>query len=172
MRYGNSRFAELFGKLFKPAPRLQNLIDYHKEQIGGKYISISFRFTTLLGDFTDCTGAALPVAERQPLIEKCLHAISEIAKTAPSHDRILVTADSSTFLAQAAALSHVYVIPGKVGHIDYDNDDDVNMKTFLDFLLIADAEAVYLCKSGKMYKSAFAQTAAMVHNKPFEVKEC
>jgi len=63
-------------------------------------------------------------------------------------------------------------IPGKVGHIDYDNDDDVNMKTFLDFLLIADAEAVYLCKSGKMYKSAFAQTAAMVHNKPFEVKEC
>lgn len=63
MRYGNSRFAELFGKLFKPAPRLQNLIDYHKEQIGGKYISISFRFTTLLGDFTDCTGAALPVAE-------------------------------------------------------------------------------------------------------------
>ena len=172
MRYGNSRFAELFGKLFKPAPRLQNLIDYHKEQIGGKYISISFRFTTLLGDFTDCTGAALPVAERQPLIEKCLHAISQIAKTAPSHDRILVTADSSTFLAQAAALSHVYVIPGKVGHIDYDNDDDVNMKTFLDFLLIADAEAVYLCKSGKMYKSAFAQTAAMVHNKPFEVKEC
>ena len=46
------------------------------------------------------------------------------------------------------------------------------MKTFLDFLLIADAEAVYLCKSGKMYKSAFAQTAAMVHSKPFEVKEC
>lgn len=171
MRCGNHRFAELFPILFKPAPRLQQLIEYHLERIGGTYISISFRFTTLLGDFNDCTGPALPEQERQPLIDKCLKAISDISSIAPRHDRVLLTADSCTFLRQAAKLPNVYVIPGKVGHIDYENNDDVNMKTFLDFLLISKAEAVYLGKSGKMYKSAFAQTASMVNNRPFNIIE-
>ncbi|WP_294559025.1 hypothetical protein [uncultured Bacteroides sp.] len=167
----DKEFRVLFNELFKPAPRLQQLIDYHLERIGGTYISISFRFTTLLGDFNDCTGPALPEQERQPLIDKCLKAINDISSIAPLHDRILLTADSCTFLRQAAKLPNVYVIPGKVGHIDYESNDDVNMKTFLDFLLISKAEAVYLGKSGKMYKSAFAQTASMVNNRPFNIIE-
>ena len=171
MRSGNARFSELFNELFKPVSRLQDMIDEQQRCLGNRYISVSFRFTTLLGDFTDCTGPALPVEERQPLISKCLDAILQLSKTAPAHDKILVTADSSTFLEQVSQLPDVYVIPGKVGHIDYDADDEVNLKTFLDFLLIAQAEAVYLVKAENMYNSAFAKTAAMVNNRPFTLIE-
>lgn len=164
-------FSEKFHELFRPVPRLQTLIDEHLANIGGKYISISFRFTTLLGDFTDCTGTPLPPEERADLIERSLEAISAISQQAPAHDRILVTADSETFLSKAKQMNNVYVIPGKVGHIDYDHGDDVNMKTFLDFFLISKAEKVYLARSGKMYRSAFAKTAALVNDKPFEVYE-
>lgn len=177
-------FSKCFKELFRPCERLQKEIAYHKQQIGGKYISISFRFTTLLGDFTDCAGAPLPKDEREEYIEACLDTIREIHKSAPLHDYILITADSSTFLesvqketwnsetAESVKLLKPYIIPGKVGHIDYEHGDDVNMKTFLDFLMIADAEAVYLVKYKKMYGSAFAKTAAMVNNKAFTQYDC
>lgn len=168
----NVDFSNCFQKLFKPCSRLQEELVYHKMQIGGQYISISFRFTTLLGDFTDCTGAPLLEAEREQYITTCLEAVNSIRATAPAHHRILITADSSTFLSRVQQTPGVYVIPGKVGHIDYDSGDDVNMKTFLDFLMIADAKAVYLVKHGRMYGSAFAKTAACVHNRPFHIFEC
>lgn len=164
-------FPTLFHQLFKPHPRLQQEIDRHKKGIGGRYISISFRFTTLLGDFTDCTGTPLPEKERERLLMASLRAVDDIRRKAPAHDVVLVTADSSTFLARVAGLPRVYVVPGKVGHVDYDHGDDVNMKTFLDFMLISEAEAVFLAKGPGMYNSAFAKTAAMVNNRPFSVHE-
>ncbi|GAB6869350.1 hypothetical protein [Bacteroides rodentium] len=167
----NKEFSVAFNELFKPALKLQNEIDYHLSQIQGTFISISFRFTTLLGDFKDCTGKPLPMEERKVLIEKCLNVVAEIRKNAPAHKKVLVTADSPTFVDRVKHLSDVYVIPGKVGHIDYQCDDDVNMKTFLDFFMISKAEKVYLARTGNMYNSAFAKTAAMVNNKPFEVYE-
>lgn len=164
-------FSQLFNELFKPCVRVQKEIDFHLSKIGGSYISISFRFTTLLGDFTDCTGKPLPLNKRKKLIEDSLEAISEIVKKAPKHDKILVTADSSTFLEHVKDMENVYIIPGKIGHIDYDHGDDVNMKTFLDFFMISKAEAVYLAKGPGMYNSAFAKTAAMLNDKPFGVYE-
>lgn len=164
-------FSQLFNELFQPCDRLQKEIDYHQSIIEGSYISISFRFTTLLGDFTDCTGKPLPLDKRDKLIKESLEAINEIVKKAPKHDKILVTADSYTFLEHVKNLENVYIIPGKIGHIDYDHGDDVNMKTFLDFFMISRAEAVYLAKGSGMYNSAFAKTAAMVNDKRFEVYE-
>ena len=162
-------FPKRFHELFKPCERLQKEIDFHLQNIGAPYISISFRFTTLLGDFTDCTGAPLPEDEQKDLIERSLNVVHEIASHAPVHDKILITADSEKFLSRVQDVRNVYVIPGKVGHIDYDHGDDVNMKTFLDFFMISKAEKVYLAKGSQMYNSAFAKTAAMVNNKPFEI---
>lgn len=164
-------FAQLFNELFKPCDRLQDEINYHLSKIGGSYISISFRFTTLLGDFTDCTGKPLREGEKEKLIQDSLSAIKSISTSAPMHDKILVTADSCTFIERVKNMDGIYVIPGKIGHIDYDHGDDVNMKTFLDFFMISKAEAVYLAKGPGMYNSAFAKTAAMVNDKPFEVYE-
>lgn len=169
--YDGVNFSKAFNILFKPTAKLQQQIDYHLEKIGGKYISISYRFTTLLGDFKDCTTTVLSIEERNELINKCLNIVAEIRKQAPVHKRVLVTADSPTFIERVKQLPDVYVIPGKIGHIDYQHDDDVNMKTFLDFFLISKAEKVYLAKSGQMYRSTFAKTAAMVNDKPFEMYE-
>ena len=166
----NCDFSRLFNTLFKLSDRLQQELEHHLELIHGKYISISFRFTTLLGDFNDCTGTPLDADSKEKLILDSLQAIKEISRNAPQHEKILVTADSQTFLRRIT-MPDVYVIPGKIGHIDYDHGDDVNMKTFLDFFMISKAEAVYLAKGPGMYNSAFAKTAAMVNDKPFEVFE-
>lgn len=85
----NKEFSVAFNELFKPALKLQNEIDYHLSQIQGTFISISFRFTTLLGDFKDCTGKPLPMEERKVLIEKCLNVVAEIRKNAPAHKKYL-----------------------------------------------------------------------------------
>ena len=171
MYLSDFHFSDNFNKLFRPCERLQKEIVFHLQQMGEDFISISFRFTTLLGDFTDCTEVPLPENEQILLIEKSLEAVSRISAEAPAHDKILVTADSEKYLERAKKLKNVYIVPGKTGHIDYDHSDEVNMKTFLDFFLISKAKAVYLAKGSKMYNSAFAKTAAMVNNRPFEVYE-
>lgn len=135
-----------------------------------EYISISLRFTTLLGDFTDCTGHPLSAKDREKLIATSIEVVKEIGSTVPEH-KILITADSMTFLSRIQSLPNVYVLPGKVGHIDYDYGDNINMKTFLDFYMIANAEVVYLTKTPEVYKSAFSETAAMVNDRNFNVIE-
>ena len=55
------------------------------------------------------------------------------------------------------------------GYIDFENSDEVNMKFFLDFLMIAKALKIYLVKSEKMYNSDFARRASMIYNRPFEL---
>lgn len=170
--YTNSNFRdEYFGRnfheLFKPSAKLQEQIGYHLAQIGGKYISISFRFTTLLGDFQDCINHPLEKEEQDNLINKCLTAISNIDKIGPAHSKILVTADSEKFLKEATKLPNTYIIAGSVGHFDYSSNEEKEMKTFLDFLMIAGAEAVYLARSGQMYNSGFCRHAAMISGKKF-----
>lgn len=170
MNRGIKNFSPLFNELFKPSEKLQAEIDKNLESLGNKYISISFRFTTIMGDFTDCAGKEYQEDDKVQLLRNCIQAVKNIKKNAPTHDKILITADSERFLNYAKEnLKDIYIIPGKVGHIDYCNSDDVNMKTFLDFMLISKAQKVYLVKNKDMYNSAFAKTAAMVNNKEFEV---
>ena len=90
-------------------------------------------------------------------------------KKNPQFNKMLVTADSRKFLEAVKGLPFVYVIKGKVGHINYEASDEVNMKTFLDFFMIANAQKVYLAKSDKMYNSDFSRRAAMIYNKKFEL---
>ena len=84
---------------------------------------------------------------------------------------MLVTADSTKFLQAAKSLPFVYIIKGEIGHINFVYSDEVNMKTFLDFFMIANAKKVYLAKSEGMYNSDFARRASMVYDKPFEIVE-
>ena len=162
-------FGELFRELFKPAPKVENNIMHHKKEIGNDYISISFRFMQLLGDFVDCEGETLCLDEQNALIDKSIKVVENVKKIHPNIQKILVTADSIKFLNAVKKLPFVYVIAGKVGHINFENSDDVNMKTFLDFFMIANAKKVYLAKSEKMYNSDFARRAAMIYDKDFEI---
>ncbi len=164
----NLHFGTYFKELFKPTPRLALVLNHHMQTIGNCYISISFRFVQLLGDFKDCDGETLSDIEQADLITKSIKAVKNIKEQNKIIQKVLVTADSTKFLDQVKALPYVYVVEGKVGHINFESSDEVNTKTFLDFLMIANAKKVYLAKAEKMYKSDFARYASMIYNRPFE----
>ncbi|MDR0546556.1 MAG: hypothetical protein LBG77_03085, partial [Dysgonamonadaceae bacterium] len=86
-------------------------------------------------------------------------------------EKILVTSESITFLNEAKKFDYVYVIPGKIAHIDFSFglDKDVYMKTFVDYFLLTHASKIYLVIDGKMYKSGFAYRASL-HNSHFIIK--
>lgn len=163
-----NNFSEQCKELFKPTERLKAEINMNLKRIGTDYIAMVFRFQQLLGDFKEGNFKVLPEKEQQKLIIKC---IKEIEKLWNGKDKVLVTSDSSKFLLEASKLPFVYTIPGKVVHIDYTEDAafDTYMKSFLDFYMIANAQKVFLLKTGEMFQSGFPKTAAKVNNRPFVI---
>lgn len=162
----------LFKELFKPTQELQQQIDFHLQQLGGKgnYISMTFRFRQLLGDFKE-GGETLPERERSAYIDRCAKCVERMHHAVPDK-KILVTADSYTFLNQLTARfgnnstdNWLYVIPGKVVHIGftYDADKKTYMKSFVDYYMLSYASTVYLVRDKLMYHSGFPERAAMLN---------
>ena len=158
----------LFKKLFKPAPEIQQQIDYHKQQIGGKFIACQFRFLALLGDFNEYDDAALPKEEQQILIEKCLKTLAELK--AKHNLPILVTSDSATFTSLAQKLDGIYVLQSKPVHFDCVEDVNAHnyIDTFIDFFMLSEAQKTYNVFTKEMYKSEFSLYASKLNNVPFE----
>lgn len=165
-------FHSVFFELFKPSVPLQNELEFHKKQIGNRYVSVTYRFQQLLGDFKEGHYKILPEREREQLIIKCLNFIKDIREQYDETYKILVTSDSETFLQEAKAkFGFVYTIPGKVFHIDYTNENGglVYMKSFVDLFMLSRAECLYNYATGDMYKeSGFPALAALIGNKPFK----
>ena len=121
----------------------------------------------LLGDFNDCIDKTLSKDEQQKLIKKCINALVEINSL--NHDtKMLVTADSNKFLEEVKKIDFAVVLPGEIGHSNYSHSEAAHMKTFLDFLMIANANKIYLARTSQMFKSGFARKASMVNNVQFE----
>ena len=168
----NGDYSTLFNELFKPSPRLESSIEREKNILGTSYISTSFRFMNLLNDFNEtCVlHSKMTQEEQSKLISKNIGQLQLLHDKHPNK-RILVNSDSITFLQTAAKLDYVYVIPGNVTHIDGKNSNDeyeLYEKTFLDFFMIANAERIYLLRTGEMYNSGYPFAASKVYNKPFE----
>lgn len=162
-------FSNLFNELFKPSERLQSDIDKITNDIGQAYISATFRFQALLGDFDE--GPKYPQldkTEREPLIQKCILEIEKLHKK-NKNLKILVTSDSITFLNRVNEKEYVYTIPGNIVHMDYTEGESFGIyeKSFLDFYMIAYAKESYLFQTGKMYRSGFAKVASKVNNHPY-----
>ena len=166
-------YSALFNELFKPSAFLQQKIDRCKAEIclaGGGYLSVSFRFLELLGDFKDNgMRKPLPPKERDDLIAACIAQIDKIREHVPMHEKVVITADSAMFIERVRRLPYVYTIPGAIGHIEHGaNRMDIHLKTFLDYFIIAGARKAYLVRNCQMYSSGFARYAAMINNIPFE----
>lgn len=164
-------YSELFSSLFKPSDELSCIISQTRNMIGNEYITISFRFTTLLGDFHDCINQELPFEEQKKLIEHCLCAIKNIKSKHPTKYKTVVFSDSEKFLTKAKELPNVQILSGEIGHIDNNSNSATHLKTFLDFFMISNATKVYLVKSKQMYNSAFPRIAALIGNKPLVLVE-
>lgn len=168
-------YAELFGELFQLSPRLSVALEKSKNAIGGKYISVSARFLNILDDFNETFGInrLLSTYEKNDLIHRNLEQIDFLHKEHPDV-KVLVNSDSSTFLKIAKTLPYVYENPGFVTHIDNVSNEggyEQFEKTFLDFFMIANAEEVFLLRTGAMHKSGYPYAASLIYNKPFRIIE-
>lgn len=163
-------FSQLFCELFRPSPLLEELLNQQKRILGKDFISVSFRFLDLLGDFNETFGRGVLTSEekRQKLISKCFKQIELLHEKHPTA-KILVNSDSTTFLKAANILEYTYVIPGKISHIDSPEQvkDDVHDKTFTDFFMIANAKSIYLVIADQMYDSGFPYAASRLYDRPF-----
>lgn len=160
-------FKNSFNDLFKLNCRLENELADMQKQVGGSYITASYRFAQLLGDLKDTYGSPLPEKEREILISKCKDSIAQIIKL--NHvDRCVVTSDSISFLDEISYLPYVYLLPGSVGHISNDVTDEQVRKTFWDMFMISRAKKAYMVRTQIMYRSGFAKRAAMITGIPFE----
>lgn len=162
----DEEYRTLFNELFKPTKELQKQIDYHMKSLGGKryYISCTFRFRQLLGDFQE-GGETLQEVEREPYIKRCIDTVKALHEQY-FEKNILVTADSSTFLSKLKELRlpYVYIMPGKVVHVGFtfDANHATYLKSFLDMYMISYAETVYLVRDSLMYHSGFPFRAALL----------
>lgn len=161
-------YAKNFHELFKPSPYLQTAIDEQLYIINTKYITISFRFCQLLGNFNQDVLKPLSPDKQKQLIEQSKQVLYKLKKRHPECSKIVVTSDSTNFISAIQAIPFVYIIPGNITHSNYKATDEAQLKTFLDFYIIANAEKVYMARTKIMYKSGFALRAAKINNIPFE----
>lgn len=163
----DSKFCDLFNTLFKPSPELELELQKHIKVLGNNYVSISFRFVQLLGDFDDCINIVLSAEEQENLMKKCYDAIESIHLFHPNV-MIFMTSDSMKFCSYVKCLPYVYIAPGEIAHVNFSSAGSNHMKTFVDFMLISRAQKAYLARTDFMFKSGFARIAAKAGNVPFE----
>lgn len=173
--FDDNKFPILFKRLFKLSERLHTSVDTQLRILGTNYISTSFRFMNLLNDFneTDIQECCLSELQKKELIEQNISQLERLHRKHPNMI-ILVNSDSITFLSEAKRLKYVYIIPGNITHIDGKNETDAYEnyeKTFLDFFMIANAQKIYLLRTGKMYKSGYPGIASLINNVPYEIIE-
>ena len=168
----NYNYSQYFNELFKLSERLKNRYTQLCSQFG-TYISVSARFLDLIGDFKETFGQGeLPEEQKKDLINKTLMQINKLHQQYPKMN-ILVNSDSQIFLNAAKSFSFVIESPGTISHLDTSetSEYDYNEKTFIDFLLIANATKIYLLKTGKMHRSGYPFAASLLQNKPFQIIE-
>lgn len=164
----NEIYHKYFHRLFKPSERLDELIKLELKRIGERYISVTFRFQQLLGDFQEGNFPTLATKEALKLINDCVLSLEYIHLQ--NNDKIIVvTSDSITFLNIVKKFEYVKIIPGKVVHMQYDNNKDflVHAKAFVDLYVIANAEKIYLVVNPPMHDSGFPKFASKIYLHPF-----
>lgn len=171
----SSSYSVDFKKLFKPSARIQNELNLYLDRIGTKdYVSASFRFLQLLGDFDEKYKdfyEILPVSEKSLYIQKGLQFLKDLYEK--EKKTIFVATDSKSFLKAASEFPFVFTVDGEINHVDAVNINsfEANKKTFIDFYMIANASKVYLGHMGKMHYSGFPRNAALLSGKEFEIVE-
>lgn len=173
--YGNAFFAlgqyrSLFSDLFKPSAYLAKRIETLRNSFSEPYESVTLRFQMLLGDLEEGNFEVLGQQQQEDLIEKCIKKIDELWRNNFfSTPKILVTSDSSRFVSRISLNEYVYTIPGKMEHMDYTRNPDLEMnaKPFLDLFLLMQSKRLSQLITGKMYKSGFPAFAAELGGRPY-----
>lgn len=167
--FPKKKFPKLYNELFKPSDMLCFEINQHLAQLGDYFWSFSFRFACLLGDFKDSYGSPLDSEAAEKLIKKNIDELRLLINKLPDGYKCLITSDSQKFLKRVSLVDQrIYIVPGSISHIDLDitSENDWH-KLFIDQNLIMRAERVFLMQTDGMYKSRFAEFAALIGGKEF-----
>ena len=169
------KFPEYFNDLFEPSELLEKELAHYGELLGTNYTSISFRFQNMLGDFKEFTFKELPPAGKKELLNDALKALEKELTQTQASQKILVTADSPTFLEQAAKFPNVVIVKGTSIHIDFNSSKKSAdyLKAFTEFFLISKASKakLYRNRKYKTYPSNFPKYAARLGHVPYEIVE-
>jgi len=172
---GDSDFHLLFSELFKPSTALEKALQPNLQSLGGadKYVSVSFRFRNLFGDFEqDKAKGDLTAEEKDNYLKRAIETITSVHKLHPE-GKVLVAGDSAFFLGYVKDLDFVYVAPGEITHSGFPSNADGIMKTFVDMFLIANAKVIYQVKDPLLHHSGFPIHASKIYNKEYkEIRLC
>jgi glycerophosphoryl diester phosphodiesterase len=176
--YTNASFMDkeyhfLIKELFKPTNELQQLIDYHVNQIGTDFITMAFRFWGMLDSIKSKYYKKRELSEtgKVKLIDRCLEHLQELYQK-NGGKKVFVATDSQVFLERIQKISYVYVIPGEIKTSNLANiSHEELLKTFLDYYLMTYSKKVISVKDGDMWLSGFHMHAALHNNVPYEIKE-
>ena len=165
-------FKQNFNDLFSIKNNLNSEIVRFSNIINGKYISISFRFMNLFGDFDEQSySEELSLSEKEKLLTKCLYELNKFISTIDVEYKILVLSDSRYFLDKASTINRVFTLPGSIIHTgnikDTSTDDHSILKTLLDFHMIMNAESIYRFITYPMYSTNFPFIASLCGGKQF-----
>lgn len=171
--YTPNVYRQLFHELFKPTRALTDALTIQKQQIGCAYIGVTLRFQNLLGDFQEGKFPTLDASSQNTLIQEVRNKIIELHSTKHPDAKFLVTSDSRRFLDAVKDINYIYTIPGKLVHMTYTpiHDFATHLKSFVDLMMLADAQKLYLLVTGQMYHSGFAESASFINCRPYEVVE-
>lgn len=165
-------FKYLFKELFKPSKILDEAINAQLKYFNSEYVSITFRFQQLLGDFKEGNYPTInDIDSKNRLVKRCLFFIEAVQRRHPEIEKILVTSDSVTFLNEALKYDFVHIIPGKVVHVDNDGKASgtlVHLKSFVDLFMIANAKKIYNIVYPPLYHTTFPMLASYIYGKEYE----
>ncbi len=150
-------WGECFRELFKPSDRL-NLELLKTGLIERSYVSVHFRFVNALEKFEEGYYNELSIGEQEALIDRCLNALDVVKKREQSP--VVVFSDSNRFRNIARQNGYI-ILDGKVGHVSFVHDDNVVMKTFVDYITLGRSKKVYRACAKELYGTVFSFYAAL-----------
>lgn len=168
-RFGTKfSWSSLWSELFIPCDFLQKQMKTYREQIGSEYIGVAFRFQNIFGDYPEYDLQPLSISRQNDLAEWGLSCLSKIQRR--ENLPLLVTSDSTRFLALMDNRKGIFPLKGKGAHEDTIKGASFATygKSILDLLMLSKAKKIYSPAIDEMYVSGFPETAAKIGNIPME----
>lgn len=162
------KWNDLFNELFVPSDRLQSAYQQLGIQ-GQKYVSVQLRFVNALEQFENSffDNHIDTEEERQALIKKCKDGIKVIIKENPGMP-VYVFSDSKVFLNSLSDMPVRVLEHDSIGHVSFVQNQDAQLKTFLDLYVMSKSQAIYRIKAKELYNlSCFALLASRMGDVKF-----
>ena len=133
------------------------------------YISVHVRFVNAI-EVTEpqyLKSRLLPEEEQVELINSCLDKLTDIARE-NSPLPVVVFSDSNRFL-QMVQEKGFCVLPGRVGHVGYNQSEEILEKMFIDLYSIGSSKQPYCLHGNNLYNSVFPYYSSLIMGKKINI---